>query len=212
MKFGIVVIFVSIFISGCATQQADMAKENPVYITNKEFGSGIVKPTIDTLSSLSLFFKDKGHLPKNKAELVTYSLKSSESINWDAISKYEISEHNDTAYVSILIQSPSSMSNTGKIVTSWQFRILTNRSERTFNRISVVPGTYLCLKGERNFSDKVIDSFFELTISYLSKKPVSGKSNNLCFKPDTGMKSVRNKKIERMREKSRNKLREMMKE
>lgn len=108
---------------GCAAGKNQPSIPAPVHATDKEFAEGIVQPLFKFMTLLSAYYVQEGKTPRDKDDLSAFAAKAGDSINWQPFRQLKFSNEYDEPTVHVLVVSPSSLSDTGEVVTSWRLAL-----------------------------------------------------------------------------------------
>lgn len=165
---------------GCVTDQSQTTAPSYVHTTGAEFADGVVRPLVELMALVSAFYVAEEKPPEDRDALAAFAARTGKSIDGQRFRRLEFSEVADRPVVRVLVESPSSLSDTGQIVTSWSLWLDKSRTRADSAAFAVDSESHICIEWEPSALDSKTKSFLELVIDHLAKRPVS---RQICVGP-----------------------------
>jgi len=153
-------------LGACTSTKAPAPEESGPTMTTREFATGVAMPAFDMLVTLGAYYCKEGVAPESEEVLAASAGKH----RWSRSS--DLSETPEEVIWKATLASPSSLSESGEIATSWRFAFKKPGADECSLRPTITAESRICLKGEPPGSDPDLWAaalFVDIALRTLSK-------------------------------------------
>ena len=185
-----------VHLAGCTSAPALRPVEPVAGITYKDFAENIAVPALELMAAISAFHAANHQIPADREALAAFASRNGAPVRWERFSRFEMANSSEGSALHVSITSPSSLSETGEIRTSWRLFFTVDAATPKKLHVSVSPQSSFCLSPSpgspiREGSPSRERTKVELFLELLAYRPMraSAQETPLCLKSSEGRPS-----------------------